>query len=546
MPHSLTNLKHRVQAYYKRCEECFEINVFHSEYQHLLSCIQQEALFSSQGLLSCEYRQIFWPILIGFVYFESPALKIENSHEKMKKKSIPKSLVRQIETDVSRTIGLITQPIQKSQKLLRYFLIKLFTNEYPKQHIDYTQGIHECLVMMFRIFLTKPKLKKIPLSLIEKTSRKLPVDEFFQIVTDVCEDSKKNLLCLYYLCERFVLGYFYDLLTVPLDWTMVTYLKMIGVFLSSTTPTLFSLLTLSSRWKSLKDYDINNYNETNLSFLSGFEFQNCLPWILTFFTHDLLRYHTKDSMMRFNLCCRIWDSLLAGPPHFCIYFCAIVLQQTYIVDSLFRIAKKYHIYRQASPYEENINSHTLKYYPNIPGLYFSKDFRSEDIDLLDFELAEFLQHLLCDTPINILVPLLQKALYETACFLKQEHECIGTFKRSHLFQLLHISKVSYKLPCFSYLYLNDWPWRFLPSPSFLSEQITSHHFLESWLYCRRETCYNKKQIRQLTQDMSKTKHDENQIVFTGLRHLWITEKLFFFLIFLMVTFYYHFFIVSGS
>lgn len=80
-------------------------------------------------------------------------------------------------------------------------------------------------------------------------------------------------------------------------------------------------------------------------FLSGHEFQFCLSFLLTYFTHEFLPCSESpdNDATRYQLCCRVWDNLLSGPPQLQLCLCVAILLHPRIRLQLCEIAHRFGI-----------------------------------------------------------------------------------------------------------------------------------------------------------------------------------------------------------
>ncbi|KYO02724.1 hypothetical protein PRSY57_0322400 [Plasmodium reichenowi] len=150
---------------------------------------------------------------------------------------------------------------------------------------------------------------------------------------------KKKEYIVYLLCERFLLFYMIDYLTLSLDISIKNTFKSIGLllkYLDIDVYNVFCLLQKEQEGENMK-YNNRNYkkndnekNARNSSLkLSGTEFFFCLSWVVTYYSHVLTE---------FDKLARIFDTLLSNNGIFIIYFTSAII--LYKKEELLNIANK--------------------------------------------------------------------------------------------------------------------------------------------------------------------------------------------------------------
>ncbi|SOV20975.1 conserved Plasmodium protein, unknown function [Plasmodium sp. DRC-Itaito] len=150
---------------------------------------------------------------------------------------------------------------------------------------------------------------------------------------------KKKEYIVYLLCERFLLFYMIDYLTLSLDISIKNTFKSIGLllkYLDNEVYNVFCLLQKEQEGENMK-YNNKNYkkncdkkNSRNSSLkLSGTEFFFCLSWVVTYYSHVLTE---------FDKLARIFDTLLSNNGIFIIYFTSAII--LYKKEELLKIANK--------------------------------------------------------------------------------------------------------------------------------------------------------------------------------------------------------------
>ncbi|SOV74033.1 conserved Plasmodium protein, unknown function [Plasmodium sp. gorilla clade G3] len=150
---------------------------------------------------------------------------------------------------------------------------------------------------------------------------------------------KKKEYIVYLLCERFLLFYMIDYLTLSLDISIKNTFKSIGLllkYLDNDVYNVFCLLQKEQEGENMKYINRNykkNGNEKNLRNsslkLSGTEFFFCLSWVVTYYSHVLTE---------FDKLARIFDTLLSNNGIFIIYFTSAII--LYKKEELLNIANK--------------------------------------------------------------------------------------------------------------------------------------------------------------------------------------------------------------
>lgn len=536
-------------------------------YADLVDDIMEQALYTRKGLESTTFRQILWLPLMGIVPFKGlmgntfsakrikSFLYFDENQQRLGVNGdgeLASTVIQQIERDAVRTSSLFVENVKDCVTLLKEILITLFSRHLDARGLQYTQGVHECIVMLIRMFVPYTVNTDNKQSGLGPLNHREGIANITSLVTATRERPEKNLIAywqsnvptehveimlkLQAMSERLVLGHACDFLASPLELSVVAHLKLIGVLLRLQDPALFSLLTLAAQWRHFCDYgelseteaischqthiDAKANDKTNhlfldvVPFLTGYEFQFCLPWIVTLFTHDLLAVDVADSQQRFNLCARLWDSLLAGPPTFALYLCTALLRHCYVRRQLFALAEHYGIAERdrLSRDEQSKLSSGYQSFPSCSrhkntslflGLCFhKKKCDPQQFDLLSTELVMFIQRLFKDTLFEQLKLVIEDSLLDAAalCFPPPQRtkcnfagctpaENVDLMRqqfdsRLDCTALIKLYLFDEELPVFSPLKcsIQQWPWRSLSAPYKLClyETVTVQDNTDCW------------------------------------------------------------------
>lgn len=192
---------------------------------------------------------------------------------------------------------------------------------------------------------------------------------------------KKKEYVVYLLCERFMLFYMIDYLTLSLNISIKNTFKSIGLLLKYIDKEVYDVFCLlqkeqqieSDRIERYKNKDCKNKkqeekkgngeetsNEKTKLKLNGNEFFFCLSWVLTYYSHVFTDF---DKLVR------IFDTLLSNSGIFIIYFTSTII--LYKKKELLQLAK----HKKKSPYLNNMYSETHCIFQNMEW----KDLNVEDI-----------------------------------------------------------------------------------------------------------------------------------------------------------------------
>ncbi|CRG99723.1 conserved Plasmodium protein, unknown function [Plasmodium relictum] len=153
---------------------------------------------------------------------------------------------------------------------------------------------------------------------------------------------EKKEYIVYLLCERFLLFYMIDYLTLSLDVSIKNTFRSIGLllkYLDKEVYDVFCLLQKEQEYENTKNnkkYIQKSENSENSLKLNGTEFFFCLSWVVTYYSHVFTE---------FDKLARIFDTLLSNNGIFIIYFTGSII--LYKKDELLQIAnkkKKYQCY----------------------------------------------------------------------------------------------------------------------------------------------------------------------------------------------------------
>lgn len=277
----------------------------------------------------------------------------------------------------------------------------------------YTQGLHEATIMILRVngifeLVNHQCDNKIEIKTDVNHQMNLKLENQRRCSLLILSIFKSILML-----ERICLHHLSDFLSAPLELSMISYLKIVGFVLAIIDPPLFSLLTFVSHFDVLRSgkasyflsrqssqrttqqttnqlpssvqpefTSLDNMSSKNpapvfsrlssksksqslptsdpsstpsilpiaFQFLSGHEFQFCLSWLLTYFSHELLpSLDTISSDVRYQLCSRLWDVLLAGPPQLAVCLCASITHHPLVRKQLVKVAERFGIIVEGCP-----------------------------------------------------------------------------------------------------------------------------------------------------------------------------------------------------
>ncbi|VEV57763.1 conserved Plasmodium protein, unknown function [Plasmodium vinckei vinckei] len=175
---------------------------------------------------------------------------------------------------------------------------------------------------------------------------------------------KKKEYIVYLLCERFLLFYMIDYLTLSLDVSIKNTFKGVGLLLRYLDPEVYNVFCIlqneqeyeikkhnshfnsnknnNNQQKTLqnkndeKDEDSNTKKKKNSLQLSGTEFFFCLSWVVTYYAHVFTE---------FDKLARLFDILLSNDGVFIIYFTSsIILHKKKELLEIVEKKKKYLLY----------------------------------------------------------------------------------------------------------------------------------------------------------------------------------------------------------